>query len=194
MKDLTQMEQFVRLLHDVQRVQRVSRRPNEREWTNVAEHTFEVAMLSWYIASVEKLDLDIPLILRYALVHDIVEAYAGDTLFTDTEAQKSKLEREAKALMRIEQELPECTDITTLIHEYEERATPEARFVYAVDKLIDPLNASMEESNSIWKEFNMSLETMLSYKEERIRQSEYVVPYWKALVQKLRDRKSFFFH
>lgn len=193
MKDLKQIENFLALLHEVQRVKRVSRRPDEKEVTNTAEHTFEVVMLSWYIISAEKLTLNLGLVLKYALVHDLVEAYAGDTFIGDTEAQKGKKEREAQALSRIEKEFPELEDLTQTIHEYEIRFTPEARFVYAVDKLVDPLSASMEKTNSIWKELGMSLETILAYKQEKINQSEHVVPYWNALITKLTDNKKFFF-
>lgn len=182
------------LLHDVQRVKRVARRPGEKELTNTAEHIFEVAMLSWYVAATEKLNLDFDLIIKYALVHDIVEAYAGDTFIGDSVAQVTKQERERKALQRIEKEFSEFEEMLKMMHEYEDRATPEAQFVYAIDKLVDPLNLSMEPKDSMWKEYNMSLDTVRAYKDEKIQQSEYVVPYWEALIKKLSDRKPFFFH
>ncbi len=193
MKDLGQVEAFLKLLHGVQRVKRVARRPDEKGQTNTAEHIFEVAMLSWYLSAAEKLELDVTLLLKYALAHDIVEAYAGDTFIGDTEARKDKQAREARALRQIEEEFPEFGELTNTIHEYEARTTPEARFVYAVDKLVDPLNASMETTQSIWKEFGMSFETMLAYKQDKIKKSEHVVPYWDALVEKLKQRKDFFF-
>ncbi|HUO50298.1 MAG TPA: HD domain-containing protein [Candidatus Paceibacterota bacterium] len=184
----------MRLLHDVERVKRVARRPDEREMTNTAEHTFELALVCWYIIAVNKLNLDLEKVLRYALAHDVIEAYAGDTPAYDKEMQKTKAAREHAALERIEKEFPEFQDFTSVIHEYESRATPEARFVYATDKIVDPVNASMEETQSIWKEFNISLETLVAHKNPKVALSEHVVPLWDELVRKLETKRGFFFH
>ena len=36
-------------------------------------------MTAWYIANIEKSNLSIEKILKYALIHDLPEVYAGDT-------------------------------------------------------------------------------------------------------------------
>lgn len=193
MHELEKLESFARLLHALERVKRVARRPDEKLMTNTAEHTFELAMFCWYICATNKLELDLGKVLRFALAHDVVEAYAGDTFAYDEEAKKTKAKREAEALQKIEESLPEFPELAETIHHYEERITPEARFVYAADKLIDPLNASMEETQSIWKDFNISLKTLLDHKHEKIAISKYIVPYWEALVKKLESKKDFYF-
>src|SRR6185369_10253674 len=141
---LEDLEQFVRLLHEVERVRRVARRPDEKQMTSTADHSFELAMVCWYIASTHKLDVEYAKVLKYALAHDLVEAYAGDTPNHDQEARKTKAGREAEALRRLEEEFGEFPDLLETIHEYELRETPEAKLVYAADKLIDPLTAGME--------------------------------------------------
>ncbi len=193
MKDLSGIEAFLRLLHTTERVKRVARRPDETEATSTAEHSFELAHLCWYLVAIENLQLDIAKVFAYALAHDLIEAYAGDTYIFDTDAQRTKHEREAKALVRLEQEFSHFPDLLTTIHAYEARADEESLFVYAVDKLIDPLNASLEETQSIWKDFNISFDTMRAYKEPKITQSPHVVPYWEALLIKLEARGDFFF-
>lgn len=194
MVSLESLEKFMRLLHGVQRVKRVARRPDEREMTNTAEHTFELSLVCWYIIAVNNLSLNLEKVLRYALAHDLIEAYAGDTYAYDEEARKTKAIREAAALERIEQEFPEFSDLTQTIHEYETRRTPEARFVYAADKLVDPLNASMEEVQSFWKEFDVSWNTLMEHKNPKIALSEHIVPLWDELVKKLEAKRGFFFH
>jgi putative hydrolase of HD superfamily len=194
MSSLEQLEDFVRFLHAVQRFKRIARRPDEKERTNTAEHTFMLAMVCWYIASANKLKLDYHKILKYALAHDVIEAYSGDTPAYDVEGQKTKTAREAAAVEKIKQEFPEFSELTATIHEYEERATPEAKFVYATDKLVDPLDASMETTQSIWKDTGVSWETLISYKTPKIAASDAVVPYWNELVKKLEDKKDFFFN
>ena len=193
MKSLVKLEKFVRLLHKVQRVKRVARRPNEREMTNTAEHTFELAMVCWYIVTTNKLRLDLEKVLSFALAHDIIEAYAGDTFAYDEEAKKTKALREAKALKRLEREFPEFKVFTRIIHEYETRVSPEARFVYATDKLVDPLNASMETTQSIWKDFNVSWETLMDHKRPKVALNDTINVYWQELEKKLLARRDFFF-
>lgn len=193
MKSLNGLESFAKLLHAVERVKRISRRPDEREMTTTAEHTFELTMMCWYIVSTNKLDVDLGKILQFALAHDIVEAYAGDTYIYDEEAKKTKEIRERAALERIRKEFPEFPELAEIIHEYEQRISPEARLVYAADKLIDPLNASLEETQSIWKEFNVSFKALLEHKRPKVALSPVIADYWEALEKKLRDKKSFFF-
>ncbi len=184
----------MRLLHAVQNTERRGRIPDEKKWRSTAEHTFELSMLAWYVASVQKLPLDMEKVLSYALAHDLIEAYAGDTPITDAEAIKTKVAREKEALERIEKEFPEFADLINTIHAYEKREDKESRFVYALDKLVDPLNASMEETQSIWKELNMSYTQMRTYKDPKIACCDDVVPFWDALTAKLADKKEFFFH
>lgn len=190
---LKKLENFTALLHGVQKVNRVAHLPDEKEFTNTAEHSFKLAMMCWYIASSNKLNLNYEKIFKYALAHDVIEAYSGDTPMHDTEAQKTKKMREDQALKRVEEEFKEFPELANTIHEYEARTTPEARFVYATDKLIDPVEASMAKTHSIWKEFNVSLETMLTYKKGKIALSDDIVPYWNELVAKLEKNKEFFF-
>lgn len=187
------LEKFMNLLHEVERVKRVARRPNEKEVTNTAEHTFELALLCWYIVSVQKLNLNLEKVLKYALAHDIIEAYAGDTPIHDEEAKMTKATREAAALAQIEHEFSEFTDLLLTIHEYECRDNPESQFVYATDKLVDPINISMEKTQSMWKEYNISWDTLIKNKTEKIALSTVIQTYWNQLIKKLESRKSFFF-
>lgn len=188
------LEKLATLLHEVERVKRVARRPDEREATNTAEHSFELAVFCWYIVSVNKLDLNLEKVFKYAIAHDIVEAYAGDTPIHDEEAKKTKVERESRALERLEKEFPEFQEFTKILHEYERRDLPESRFVYAADKLIDPLNLSMETTQSIWKELDISFDTLIKHKKDKISYNNTILKYWNKLVKKLEDRKEFFFH
>lgn len=190
---LEKLENFMRLLHKVQNVKRMARIPDESDYRNTAEHTFEVAMLCWYIANANDLALNFEKILKYALAHDVIEGYAGDTPVHDLEAQKLKKEKEAAALARIEEEFSEFPELISTIHAYERREDDESKFVYAVDKLIDPLNASMEETQSIWEDLGMSYGYMRTYKDPKIATSDHVEPYWKELLVKLDRKKDFFF-
>lgn len=192
--DLPKLESFVRLLHELEKVKRHARRPDEREQTSTAEHTLEVAMLCWYVASVNKLDINFEKVLKYALAHDLIEAYAGDTPVYGAEGRKTKEAREHAAFERIKEEFAEFPDLLHTIETYEKRADPESNFVYAADKLIDPLNISMEQKQSLWKESNISLDMVMDYKQEKVAKHPTILAYWQELVKKLESKKDFFFH
>lgn len=193
MTSLQNTEDFMRLLHAVQNVKRVARLPDEKEYRNTAEHTFEMTMLCWYIASTDKLELDMEKVLKYALAHDVLEAYSGDTPIHDKEAQKTKHVREAEAVKQIARNFPEFNELSETIKAYELKEDEESKFVYAVDKLVDPLDASMEETQSIWHDENISFEFFKEYKEAKVSVSKYIVPYWKALLSKIEAKKDHFF-
>jgi 5'-deoxynucleotidase YfbR-like HD superfamily hydrolase len=82
--------------------------------------------------------LDLGKVSQYALVHDLVEAYAGDTtVWASVEEHASKVEREEKALKLIEERFGERFPwVDQTIKKYELFDEPESCFVYALDKII----------------------------------------------------------
>lgn len=184
---LSNIENFMKLLHSVQRVKRVSRRPNESEETNTAEHTFEVVMLSWYVASVSNRKLNFEKVLKYALAHDLIEAYAGDTFIYDTEGQKDKYEREMAAVETLRSNFTGFPELIEIITEYEKRNDEESRFVYAIDKLVDPLNLSMTTDNSLWKEYGITYQQVRDYKDKKIAADSTVQNFWEGFTHKLEE-------
>ena len=85
-------------------------------------------------------ELDQGRIAAYALIHDIIEAYAGDvpSLVMTAEQEQQKQLDEAQALIRLHEEYgEEWPEFIALIESYEALDTPEACFVKTFDKL-DP--------------------------------------------------------
>ncbi len=79
-------------------------------------------------------------IAAYALIHDIIEAYAGDvpSLGMTPEQEQQKQLDESQALLRLHEEYGrEWPEFIALIESYEALDTPEACFVKTFDKL-DP--------------------------------------------------------
>jgi putative hydrolase of HD superfamily len=105
-----------------------------------ADHTVMLGLISCAFAARYLPQLDLGLVAQYALVHDLVEAYAGDTptlhALSGT-AKVEKLAREHAAWERIVLEfgstLPWLPDT---IEDYELLVAPEARYVKALDKLL----------------------------------------------------------
>jgi len=106
------------------------------------DHTVMVAVCACALASKLYPALDVGKVAQYAIVHDLVEVYAGDTnTFNITsEDRHRKEEREQLAYERIKNEFQDIYPwIPEMIKEYESLTTDEAQFVKAVDKLMTKL-------------------------------------------------------
>lgn len=194
MISLLKIKSFMSLLHQFHTVDRVANVPTLKRRTNAVEHSYQLAMLAWYIVSSYKLPLNLERVLHYALAHDLVEAYAGDTFIHDSEGRETKVKREAEAFEKIVSDFPEFNELKENLLAYEERKDMESKFVYALDKFLDPLNSSMiTDRESIWKEFTITLEQHQAYKKSKIAESEFVVPLWDELQAELIAKKDFFF-
>lgn len=101
------------------------------------DHTVMLGLCACAIASSYAPHLDLGKIAQFAFVHDLVEAYAGDTptLAVSNEVMKKKDEIEHKAFLQIESEFGEVFPwIHTTIQEYESLITEEAKFIKTLDK------------------------------------------------------------
>lgn len=79
---------------------------------------------------------------QFAAVHDLTEAYAGDTNTAyglSAEAAEAKAMRESDALQRITGELAEDSHVVCLLWRYEAQQEPEARLVRCLDKMLPQL-------------------------------------------------------
>src|SRR5262249_25082573 len=104
------------------------------------DHTVMLGLAACALARHVRADLDIGLVAQYALVHDLVEAYAGDTntlRALNDAGRADKAAREAAAYRRIAEQFATALPwLPDTIAEYEQRTTPEARYVKALDKVV----------------------------------------------------------
>lgn len=107
---------------------------------NDAEHSWSLAFMALTVAAEIDPDLDLGKIAIYAIVHDVVEVYSGDTsVWAEEERLTTKQQREADAIIRLQKELPQFPNLHKFIAHYESRADNEAKFVYALDKFLNLL-------------------------------------------------------
>ena len=159
---------------------------------NDAEHSYQLAMLAWYVLSVGKYNLNTDLIIKYALVHDFVEVYAGDTWFYRSKEESQKKEAlEAASAKRLKKEFPEFEDFHKTITDYEKRNDPESRFVYALDKLIPILNVYLDGGRN-WKKHKVTLESLLQAKTSKIGISPEIKPFYDELITILENHTDMF--
>lgn len=121
------------------RVERITRHDDGLTPESDTDHTVMLGLLACAFAAEHLPQLDLGLVAQLALVHDVVEAYAGDTptLRIDADQQAAKQAREAAALDRIHAEFATAYPwLVDSIACYEAREVPEARYVKALDKLV----------------------------------------------------------
>ncbi|MGD0328149.1 MAG: HD domain-containing protein [Minisyncoccia bacterium] len=165
--DVARTAAFIRLLHSLQSVERVAAISDLSRRENDVEHSYFLVMVCWYLCDTLQLDYSKEKVFRYALVHDLVEIYSGDTFFLDAKAQETKKEREESARVRIANEFPEFKDLHAAIKAYEHRNDPEAGFVYAIDKVL-PFLINYMQGGYMWKEMGVAHEDDYANKREKI--------------------------
>lgn len=190
MNEIEDLLSFAEMLNSLRKVKRAIRSNGEKRWENDVEHSYQLAMLAWYVVRTLDLQMDLGRVLRYALAHDLIEVYAGDTyLFsTDKKLLGSKTEREEKARNRLIREFPALTDIHESIGAYMNKADEESRFVYALDKLQPVINIYLDQGRT-WREQNVSLRMIEEAKFEKVKLSPEVKVYYDLLMNLLVERK-----
>jgi len=115
--------------------------------------------------------LDILRVLKMVILHDIVEIDAGDTFCYGDQGDKDVKEQAAAA--RIFGMLPEnlAREFIALWEEFEQGATPEARFANAMDRLL-PIMQNHANGGGAWPDHGISIEQVMT----RNRRIEEVSP------------------
>jgi len=190
MLDLSKILDFVHLLDKFRKVERMLYVQGEDRHENDVEHSYNLAMLAWYITESHDLDLDKDKVLKYALVHDFVEVYAGDTYIysTNKDELNSKVDREKKAAERLQKELPEFKGLHKLISIYEKKGDKESRFIYALDKIQPVLNI-YTDGGRIWKEKEITIEMLVEHKKDKVALSPEIASCFEELITLLKKEE-----
>ncbi len=191
MKSLKRLIELQEFLHAFQSIERVVDVPGREAPENDVEHSYNLAMAAWFLAeSFPELDRD--KVIRYAMIHDIVEVHAGDTYaLADAEELATKPAREAAALKKIQIDWKDFGDMGDTMHAYELKENQEANFVYALDKLM-PIIVMMISKGTTWKDRGVRFEDVRKSKEAKVARSPQIVPYFNELVTLLENNRDIF--
>jgi len=125
---------------------------------NSAEHSWHFALMAMTLfeyCAIPNVCLD--RVIKMAIVHDLVELYAGDTpAFADT-IPDDKVAQEKEAADKLFALLPEAqaAEYRALWEEFEEMLTPDARYAAAVDRF-QPLLSNYITDGHSWIKFNVT--------------------------------------
>lgn len=119
---------------------------------NDAEHSWHLAVMAMILEEYSADKVDISKVLKIALVHDLVEVYAGDTFAYDVKGNEDKLDREIIAAEKLFGMLKDGQgdEIRALWDEFEAKETPESKYANAIDRL-QPLILNYLTNGHTWK-------------------------------------------
>lgn len=187
---LEEVLSFCNMLTDFTTIQRRIILPNNKEESDT-DHSYMLAMMAWYIASKSDLGLDIDKVIKYALAHDLVEVYAGDSYIYDREMVADKLVREHAAAELLQRNFPDFNELHELIEDYEAREDDEARFIYVLDKILPVLVIYLGDGKT-WKQNKISLEMLRQNKDDKIKEYAPLLKLWEELSERLNMQPELF--
>lgn len=181
------------------RTNRITKHDDGVTFESDTDHTVMLSLVALAFASRYVTDLDMGKVAQYALIHDLVEAYAGDTAtfggLSEEQAQEKK-EREQAALVRIKAEFDdEFPWLGELIDSYDSLDTPEARYVKSVDKIMPKITHSLNGAVTILEMGHKveDVETFSRIQQQKMRETyahdfEPLMDLWDSLLDKLLKR------
>lgn len=154
MKEVVQLINFMKVVEELCLVTRDNLMTNDRQETD-SDHIVKLAYLVMFVAPYLKVQVDYTKMLELALIHDLVEARAGDVSLSAQVSNpmliEEKKQNEMEAIEHFKTVLPAPLDekVYDLFMEYEARETREAKIVAMLDKLEGTLQANQYHDGDI---------------------------------------------
>ncbi len=130
----------LKFLAEADKMKNVSRQTllmdKSREETD-AEHSWHFALMAMTLYEYAGFEVDLDRVIRMAIVHDLVEIYAGDTFAYDAKGYEDKEQREREAADKLFAMLPGALakEYRALWEEFDRMDTPDSRYAAAIDRL-----------------------------------------------------------
>lgn len=125
---------------------------------NDAEHSWHFAVMAMILQEYAySSEVDISRVLKMALVHDLIEVYAGDTFCYDDAGNSTKEAREREAADKLFGKLPaeQGAEIRELWEEFDAMETPDAIYAASIDRLQPLINNYLTQGHT-WKKGNVT--------------------------------------
>ncbi len=160
---------------------------------NNSQHSFQMALVSWYINNVKGLKLDNQKLIMYSLVHELVETYSGThPVYERNSVIQKQIELDEKdAFKKIKSDFKEFGEMIKTIEDYNSMQDKESKFIYALDKLIPIINIELN-NNDYYLKNKLTLEDMIKVKEEKIKTDPVIYEYFELLKNYLAETANFF--
>jgi putative hydrolase of HD superfamily len=190
--DIRRLIEFHKLLLDFRAIERRMHIPGTETWENDVDHSYNLAMMGWFLAPYFP-GLDRDTVIRMSLIHDLLEVHSGDTPVFGSDAHIStKHQREAAAIAKLAADWPDFPEMNELLSHYENHKSAEAKFVYALDKVM-PLILGTFNSGHDYKDQNVTKTAAHDAKRHKVALSPPIDQYYNELLELLaKDHPQFF--
>ena len=123
----------------------------------VGEHSWHLAMAVLLLRSLADEEIDVYRAATLAVVHDVVENFAGDTFAfgDDTDGQHDR-EHAAMGALRERSHSEAIVQLVDWWQEYERQESPEARFVKGLDAVLPIMQNYLNPKHSSWQMYNVA--------------------------------------
>jgi putative hydrolase of HD superfamily len=127
---------------------------NDR-FENDAEHSWHICMMAMTLRQFANAEVDLLKVLQMLIVHDLGEIYGGDVIVHEKDGESRRRERESVERIISMFGGSEGEAILSLMTEFEERTTDEAKYANAIDRL-EPVMQNLNRHGGTWKKRGIS--------------------------------------
>ena len=186
---VTRLARQIAFIAEVDKLKEIFRQTintQSRRAENDAEHSWHLCLCVIVLAEHANFaQLDVLRVLKMVIIHDLVEIDAGDTFAYDTAGMAGQHDREVIAANRLFGLLPEdqALEFRALWDEFEEKATPEARFAAAVDRF-QPMLLNCLTQGAAWNRHGITQDRVIA-RNQHI--TEGSAELWKYAEQMIQD-------
>ncbi len=162
--DLLRQLEFLLEIDQLKNTQRTTVIPSGLRLENSAEHSWHLAVAVITLHELAGKPLDTTKLLKLAIIHDLVEVYAGDTnIFLNDTSQATREQAAAEKLFAL---LPatQAEHFHAIWHEFETKSSEEAKFVKAIDAFLP----AWLHAKNITNETPITEEQLLKLKEPHL--------------------------
>jgi len=157
-----QIIDFILELDKLKRVTRKTRPTGLDRYENVAEHSWQIALLAASLEPFAETPVNINRVIFMLLVHDIGEIETGDTIVYAEEGWAERKAAERAAVERIFGilEEPQRGAMLALWNEFEAEETDASRFANAADRAM-PVILNLANDGQSWRENGISYDRVV---------------------------------
>ena len=164
MEPLDRQVSFVLEADRLKTVLRQSTLTDRSRRENSAEHSWHLALMALVLAEHAPPGTDLGKVMAMLVLHDLVEIDAGDLFQYAAQLQQARqaaAERAAADRLFPILPPPQAASLRALWDEFEERATAEARFARALDRL-QPMLINMVTEGGTWAAHDVTADQVLA--------------------------------
>lgn len=160
---------------------------------NDAEHSWFFSLAALVLSEYSNGKIDAGRVIRMAIIHDIVEVYAGDTFIYDEKGRETQKEREQAASLKIFGILPSDQQkyFLDLWNEFEDGITDESKFAKSIDRL-SAVILNINSNGKSWSENKVEFEKVYRINQKIDEGSSALWSYVRQLLESCRDRGLFY--